>query len=180
MTTFVATQNKRTMKKHRVHFFSLTIALALFLVGCPYTSEIPLSSINSKLNEGFVGKWELSGSPDNHVTVQKLNSGELSVVKYEPGYDGAEGTTTRYIGNLTDIKGVLFLSLREDTEDASYATYYFYRINREGANKIMVQSVTPNIDEKFTSGSEMSTFFGNHMQHSFFYESNDETYYKIE
>jgi len=75
---------------------------------------------------------------------------------------------------------VLFLSLHEDTEDTSYVTYYFYRINKEGSNKILVQSVTPNIDEKFTSGSEMAAFFGNHMQHSFFYDTSDETYYKIE
>ncbi len=168
------------MKKQGFILFSAMISLAVFLVGCPYSSEIPLSSVNSKLNEGFAGKWELSGSPDNYLTVKKLSSGELSIVKHEPGYDGAEGTNTPYVGNLTEIKGVLFLSLREDTEDTSYATYYFYRINREGANKIMVQQVTPNIDEKFTTGSEMATFFGNNMQHSFFYDANDETYYKIE
>lgn len=168
------------MKRHFVFTATLLIGLAVILTGCPYSSEIPLSSINSKLNEGFVGKWELSGSPDNYVTVKKIGSGELSVIKFEPGYDGAEGTSTPYIGNLTEIKGALFLSIREESDDASFATYYFYRVNREGANKITVQSVTPNIDEKFTSGSEMTTFFGNNMQHSFFYESNDETYYKIE
>ncbi|MEN9640272.1 MAG: hypothetical protein RLZZ262_2141, partial [Bacteroidota bacterium] len=67
-----------------------------------------------------------------------------------------------------------------EAEDSSYLTYYFYRINREGANKIVVLSVTPNIDEKFTTGSEMATFFGQNMHHSFFYESSEETYYKIE
>jgi len=168
------------MKKNSILSLTLMIGLAVFLMGCPYSSEIPLSSVNAKLNEAFVGKWELSGSPENHITVKKNGAGEMAIAKFEPGYDGAEGTTTNYIGNLTEIKGVLFLSLREDTEDTSYATYYFYRINKEGSNKILVQSVTPNIDEKFTSGSEMATFFGNHMQHSFFYDTSDETYYKIE
>ncbi|MEN9640364.1 MAG: hypothetical protein RLZZ262_2233, partial [Bacteroidota bacterium] len=96
------------MKNNFVLSLGLLVVLGVVLMGCPYSSNIPLSSINSKLNEGFVGKWELSGTPENHVTVKKLASGELSIVKYEPGYDGAEGTTTRYVGNLTDIKGVLF------------------------------------------------------------------------
>jgi len=168
------------MKKQTLQSLGLFISMAIILMGCPYSSEIPLSTTNAKLNDAFVGKWELSGSPENHVTVKKLQSGELSIAKFEPGYDGAEGTTTMYIGNMTEIKGVNFMSLREDSEDTSYATYYFYRINKEGANKIMVQSVSPNIDEKFTSGNDMATFFGNHMQHSFFYDSSDETYYKIE
>jgi hypothetical protein len=168
------------MKKNAMISLSLFIGLAIFLMGCPYSSEIPLSSVNAKLNEQFIGKWELSGSPDNHLTVKKSSTGEVSIAKFEPGYDGAEGTTTNYVGNVTEVKGVLFLSLREETEDTSYATYYFYRINKEGANKIMVQSVTPNIDEKFTSGSDMSAFFAANMNNSYFYETTDDTYYKIE
>lgn len=145
----------------------------LMLMGCPYSSDVPLTAGGVKVPANLIGTWEDSGATDkDKFEVKKTGETTVDIVK-TAAYDGAQ---TTYKGFFTEIGGTLFLNLKENTE---YASFYFYRVNPEGANKLTLQEVTSYIDEKFTDSAAMKAFFEKNMNHSFFYSNEETTYYKV-
>jgi hypothetical protein len=164
------------MKKSKFYYWFATVTIAIMMMGCPYSSEIALSEATTKAADNLIGTWELSGSPGNFVEVKRAGGNSLEVTKTEPGYEGSDPTVTIYKGHLTDVNGTMFLNVKEDTD---YASYYFYKLAKDGDFKMTVYSVTANVRETFTSSDEMKKFFASNMQNSYFYDSGEETYYKI-
>lgn len=149
---------------------------AILFTGCPYNSEVPLTEKGAKVTDNFFGTWELSDSEGTKIEVKKGADNQMEIVKTEAGYDGGEPTVTKFFGHFTDIKGTLFLNLKEDSE---YSSYYFYKITSESDFKVKLSPVTANIREKFSSSEEQRLFFEKNMQNSYFYDTSEETYYKI-
>lgn len=149
---------------------------AILFMGCPYNSEVPLSAQGAKITDNYIGTWEMSDTEGTKIEVKRGASNQMEIVKTEAGYDGGEPTITKYFGHFTDIKGTLFLNVKEDSE---YSSYYFYKISPESDFKMMLIPVTANIREKFTNSDEQKAFFEKNMQNSYFYDTGEETYYKI-
>lgn len=167
--------NYNTMKLHIKGIAALIVAAILF-TGCPYTSDVPLSSSGSKVPTGLIGTWEDPDNPSERVEVKAATNNNIEIVKTTSS-EGSEPTVENYTGFFTDINGAIFMNLKENGE---YSTsYYIYKIEREGDNKIKLLSVTPNIDETFTSSEEMKKFFAANMQNSYFYETTETVYFKV-
>ncbi|MBX7051744.1 MAG: hypothetical protein K1X54_06900 [Flavobacteriales bacterium] len=162
--------------KSRIIGFAILIATALLFAGCPYSSEVPLTSTGMKLPMGIAGTWEDPDNPSESVEVRATSETSVEVIKTTTS-EGSEAVVEHYNGFFSDVNGAIFLNIKEDDE---YSTsFYLYKIERIGDNKIKLLSVTPNIREKFTSSEEMKKFFAANMQNSYFYESTETTYFKV-
>lgn len=100
----------------------------------------------------------------------------MDVIKTTKSED-SEPTIENYTVHVTDINGTMFLNVSEKTEYEP--SYYFYKVIREGENKMTLSGVTENIREKFEDSGAMKKFFAANMQNSYFYDATDESYFKL-
>lgn len=148
------------------------IAIALVLMGCPYSSSVALSEATTPVPANFIGTWEKEGS-DGELT-EVVKTGEYTVeARQTSTYDG---TVTTYAGHFTKIGNNLFLNLKENSE---YSSYYFYKINSKGDFKFTLMEVTPYIKETFEDSPSMYKFFEANMNNSYFYTSEETSYFKV-
>lgn len=159
-------------------FFQATALCAgvLMLMGCPYTSSVPLSAANTKAPDYLIGDWELSGSEGDKLEIKRLEGNLLDISKIS---SGEYGSTEHYQAYVTQIDNTLFLNLWEVSEYDDSKSYYFYKIEKIGDNKIVAYAVTENIRETFNDSKSIYDFFVKNMKNSYFYDSGEETYYKI-
>ncbi len=148
------------------------IASAILFMGCPYNSTVALSEPKTKVADNFIGTWERSGGDGDKIEINRISDSKVDITKIA----ASDGTRTLYHGFLTDINGTLFLNVSEDYETVSY---YFYKVNKEGEFKFTILPVTANVREKFENSQDLYKFFAGNMQNSYFYDTDEETYFKI-
>ena len=146
--------------------------LASVLMGCPYNNDLPLSTTGIKVPDALLGIWEVSGENGNKVKITKTSETTMAIEKT----DGYDGTVSNYEGHITLVGGVMFINVKETGD---YATYYFYKIEKDGEYKTTIYPVTTYIREQFASSEELKAFFDKNMVNSYFYTTDQETYYKI-
>jgi len=146
--------------------------IAFVLMGCPYNNDLPLSTTGMKIPDTLLGTWEVSGENGNKVQISKTSETTIGIAKT----DGYDGTVSNYEGHITLIGGNMFINVKEGGD---YATYYFYKVEKDGDFKVTIKPVTTYIREQFSSSEEMKSFFEKNMGNSYFYTTDEETYYKI-
>lgn len=152
------------------------LALSTFLfTGCPYSNENALSLPTAKVPSYLFGIWEQSDSEGVKIEIVQGEGNTAAITKTTVS-EGSDPTEEKYVGHLTDINGTLFLNVSESGE---FLSYYFYKMTREGDNKIILSPVTGYIRETFEGSDDMKKFFAANMQNSYFFENADETYFKI-
>jgi len=150
---------------------------ALMLMGCPYSSTVPLSDAGIKVADNLIGKWEQPEDAGVSIEIKRSGPNSVTVVKTEAGYEGGEPTISNYEAFLTDINGTIFLNVREVSEYEG--SYYFYKLIRDGDFKLTIFPVTDNVRETFDNSEMMKKFFAANMQNSYFFNTGEETYYKV-
>jgi hypothetical protein len=160
------------MKSSTLLFIASLFASAILFMGCPYNSNVALGEPKTKISDSFIGTWEKSGGDGEKVEIKRVSNTNVDITKIASG----DGTRTLYHGFLTDINGTLFLNVSEDYETISY---YFYKVTKEGEFKFTILPVTANIREKFEDPQDLLKFFAANMQNSYFYDTDEETYFKI-
>lgn len=155
----------------------LTFVVSAFLfTGCPYDNENPLTPATGKFPANLLGMWEQSDNTGVKVEVKPGEGGTAKIVKTTIN-EGSDPTIENFLGHITDIDGVIFLNVTDQSEFGK--TYYFYKITKEGDDKLVLSAVTSNIREKFETGEAMKKFFAANLKNSYFFDSTDETYNKI-
>ncbi|MBK8087658.1 MAG: hypothetical protein IPK31_06790 [Chitinophagaceae bacterium] len=165
----------------RLLYFFAVITASLFLMGCPYETEVPIDKPEVKFPAGLLGKWEPKSSSDDIYTIKKKDDYIITItkVKKEAKPDDA---AEEYEAFISDVGGIKFLNLSEKKgEDFGTKKYYLYKleISPSGA-RLTLSPVTENIDEKFQTSAELKNFIQQNMKHSFFYDKEDEVYIKAE
>jgi hypothetical protein len=165
-----------TQMKSRILGMIVLAATAILFAGCPYTSEVPITTTGMKLPLGLTGVWEDPDNPSEKIEIKATSDSNIEIIKTTSS-EGSDPVIEDYLGFFSDVNGSIFLNLKENDE---YSTsYYLYKIERQGDNKIKLLSVTPNIREKFSTSEELKKFFAANMQNSYFYESTETTYFKV-
>ena len=144
----------------KTKFFGNTIALivmALVLMGCPYTSTVPISEPTVAVPDTFIGTWERKDSEGEKTEVKRTGPNTFDVI--QPGME--EGSSTVYKGFFSEVNGQLFMNVKE------------------GDFKITLKEVTPYIRETFESSTQLRTFIEKNMQNSYFFTTEESSYYKI-
>lgn len=159
----------------KTKFFGNTIALivmALVLMGCPYTSTVPISEPTVAVPDTFIGTWERKDSEGEKTEVKRTGPNTFDVI--QPGME--EGSSTVYKGFFSEVNGQLFMNVKEDND---YSGYFLYKVEKEGDFKITLKEVTPYIRETFESSTQLRTFIEKNMQNSYFFTTEESSYYKI-
>ncbi len=164
------------MKSNKILAIFTFVVSAFLFTGCPYDNENPLTPATGKFPSNLLGIWEQADNTGVKVEVKAGDSGTAKIVKTTIN-EGSDPTIENFIGHITDIDGVLFLNVTEQSEFSN--TYYFYKITKEGDNKMVLSAVTSNIRENFEPGDAMKKFFAANMKNSYFFDITDETYYKL-
>ena len=172
MTLICLVQTLTFMKTSKILYALALVCGSFLFMGCPYSSSVPLSEATLKVADNYIGTWEKAGSEGETVEIKRTSATTMDVLQTST-YDG---TITTYHCHFTDVNGALFLNLKEDGE---YASYYFYKLEKDGEFKIKVLEVTSYIRETFESSEDMKKFFASNMANSYFYTTEEVTYYKV-
>jgi len=162
------------MKKLALQFMAFA-GLTFLLTACPYSTEIPIDEPSVKIDDKLLGKWEAKNSGDYTYTVTKKDDFNYKFEK--KGKTSTDAST--YTGFLSVIDGVRFMNVYEDA--SSTKTYYLYKIEQSGSGaKVTLIPVTENIDEKFASSAELKAYIKKYMALSFFYEKDQDEYFRAD
>ncbi len=163
-----------------MYLFSI-LTVAVFLMGCPYETEVPIDQPGVKYPTSLLGKWEPKSSSDDIYNIQKKDDYIITITKTkkEPK---ADDVPTVYEAFLSEVDTVKFLNLSEKKEEENGTVkFYLYKIeiSPSGA-RMTLSAITENIDEKFQTSAELKNFIQQNMNHSFFYDKEEEVYIKAE
>jgi hypothetical protein len=154
-------------------------AFSFMLMGCPYETEVPISEPSVKFPAELLGKWEPKGSADDVMTIKRKTDFIVSVSKTKKN-PGADDKPEEFEAFLSEVGALTFLNISEVGEQSSDGAYYLYKmVVAANGSSITLSAVTENIDEQFNSSAELKAFIQKNMQHSFFYEKEEEVYQKI-
>lgn len=165
----------QTMMK-KITLISCLLVASFMFMGCPYSSEVSIDTeASTKINKMLIGKWESKSSSDYSYTVSEKSSNTYVIEKKS----ASSGDVTTYNGFLSEIDGVKYLNISE--ESSSTPTYYFYKFDvSTSGNKATLTPVTENITEKFTTSAELKKFFKDNQKNSYFFDKDADVYIKSE
>ena len=144
-------------------------ALACILIGCPYTSSVPIDEPNVKVDKKLIGKWiktsDLSAENPGFYEINKHDKFLYKIT--DNSYNSMDSTYSQdmYISRITDLEGTLFMNMQKD----GTGDYYLHRVVLEGKELTFIE-VTENIDEKFNTSEELKAFIAKYMHLSFLYQ----------
>lgn len=166
--------------KRILYFLSVTTA-SIFLMGCPYETEVAIDKPEVKYPVALLGKWEPKSSSDDIYSVKKKDDYIITITKVKKEAK-PDDTPAEYEAFISEVGGTKFLNLSEKKEEGfGTKKYYLYKveISPSGA-RLTLSPITENIDEKFQTSAELKNFIQQNMNHSFFYDKEDEVYIKAE
>ena len=160
----------------KIEILTLLITATLFLVGCPYSSMVPLAKATEPIPKALLGTWEKvedSYYPDR-LDVEVETGNWCTIQKYSYDADMAKYTIeSSYTTHFTTIDGVLFANMKND------GTYYLYRINiASDGSSFKLLEVTDNIQETFDTSDELYAFVKKYKDLSFFYNNSSTDEYR--
>lgn len=164
------------MKKTSFLIIGMIILAGVIFTACPYSSTVPLSNASVKYGPELLGKWvvedEYSETP-NYFIFSDVDGMKFKAEKYEyNSTDEIYEVSGTYVCHFTDIGKTRFANMNQD------GTFYFYKIEMVGTSQFKLFEVTDNIDETFSSSTELMAFFTKYKDLSFFYNKDEETYNK--
>ncbi|GEM_PF-778538 len=169
--------NLNFMKKSSIIIISLIILAGVIFTACPYSSTVPLAEPNVNLDKDLMGKWMVADSYSdnpNYFVFSNIDGKKFKAEKYEFNTtDEFYEVSGTYICHFTDIGSTRFANMNQD------GTYYFYKIVIVDKNQFKLFEVTDNIDETFTSSTELYGFFNKYKDLSFFYNKDEEVYNRV-
>jgi hypothetical protein len=159
--------NRRFLK-----YLFLAVML-LMLYGCPYDSEVPLtSSEDALIDTELIGNWTFRGKTPAEagmMTISPFNEHELLIIMRE------EGKCERdyYRAFVSIIDGVKFLNvqtIKPVSETRSWTLVNYSISNSELTIRIVEDKL---IKEKFSSSTALREFIKIHLKNTDLYNEND-------
>ncbi|MFN8258310.1 MAG: hypothetical protein U0W24_21655 [Bacteroidales bacterium] len=164
------------MKKSVIQY-SILMLIAAILMACPYASQVAIDNPGVKVQNSLLGKWIKAGDESNpnpnYFVITKFDDFKYKISKNE--YNSYDSTykETVYISHISKIDNLQFINMQQD----GTGDYYLYKIIT-GDNDFTLFEVTDNIDEKFASSAELKSFIKKNMNLSFFYNKDEEKYFR--
>ena len=166
------------MKKF-VQLFAV-VSFSFLLMGCPYETEVPIDKPSIKFPANLFGKWEPKSSSDDVLTIKRKDDFAVIITKTKKDAK-PDDSVEQYEAFLSEIGNLKFLNVSELSEYSSTPKYYLYKMEvSPSGSRITLSAVTENIDETFTSSAELKAFIQKNMQHSFFFEKEEDVYLRLD
>ena len=156
-------------------FVALLSVISLF--GCPYTSQIPISEPETKMDKRLLGKYQTvedqAIESKAFLEIEEGNVTSYRVSDHKFNSTDSTFTVTNYVAYESRIDDVSFFNVLEEGK----APYMIYRIDNISGNSFRLMEVTDNIDEKFETSADLAAFLRKYKDVSFLY-SKEETVYR--
>ena len=166
------------MKKF-VQLFAVA-CFSFLLMGCPYETEVPIDQPSIKFPSNLFGKWEPKSSSDDVLTIKRKDDFVVTITKTKKDAK-PDDSVEQYEAFLSEVGSMKFLNVSELSEYSSNPKYYLYKMEvSPSGSRITLSAVTENIDETFTSSAELKAFIQKNMQHSFFFEKEEDVYLRLD
>lgn len=166
------------MKKQIIKITGL-VTLLFMLTACPYESKVPITRPVEDLDKSLMGKWIESGEREYdeptffEISKSKDNKMKYSIVEWSYSTYDSVYTSTSYSMHTSTIGDRRFMNIQE-----AGAGNYFLHMFELYDGEFILYEITENIDESFTKSEELKAFVEKYMDLSFFYTSDEKTYFK--
>ena len=155
-------------------FFIPLLVTSVLLGGCPYQSSVPIDEPNEKINTALLGNWEKKNTTGSLYKISKQDDYHYRIEKR--GDEKKEVSV--YNAYTSTINGTTFLNMEDEAQKDGY---FLYKVTiNTGNNKITLEEITENIDEKFTTSVELMAFISKNKELSFFYSKEADVFYKAD
>lgn len=155
-------------------FFIPLFMIAVLMGGCPYQSAVPIDEPSEKINTSLLGNWEKKNTTGSLYKISKQDDYHYRIEK--TGDEKKEASV--YSAFTSTVNGTSFLNM---VDEAQKDGYFLYKVTiNTGNNKITLEEITENIDEKFTTSVELKAFISKNKELSFFYSKEADVFYKAD
>lgn len=157
----------------------LPLLSLLFLFGCPYKSQVPITDATLELDKTLLGKWQkvenVADENPSYLEVSKADENHLNVLEFQFDQTDSVYKSKTYTAHLSKVGKHTFVNLLENQTPP----YMIYALDRTGHSTFTLKEVTDNIDEKFSSSEDLSSFLEKHADLSFLYSKEETAYQKM-
>lgn len=163
--------------KKQVKRLSVLAALMVLLTACPYESKYPITPAEEKIEKDLCDKW-ISASEKEYDDPTYYEIKKYDKVKYEitewsySSYDSVY-TSKMYLMHTSTVGDRRFMNVQENGTGVYYL--HMYEMHE---NDFVLYEITDNIDETFNSSAQLKSFVEKNMDHSFFYQRDEVTYFR--
>jgi hypothetical protein len=157
----------------------LPLLSLVFLFGCPYQSQVPVSEATLELDNSLFGKWQkvetITDENPSYLEVSQADEAHLSVLEFQFDQTDSVYKSKSYSAHLSQVGEHTFVNLLENQTPP----FMIYLLDRTGHSTFILREVTDNIDEKFNSSADLSAFLGKYAELSFLYSKEETAYQKM-
>lgn len=146
--------------------YSLSLfSLCILFIGCPYESTVPIDKPSVKINPKLLGSWKGIENKGEEYKVTKKDE-----FTYQIEYSKTkENTVQIFLAYTSIINGVPFLNLWENKENEIHHGYSLYKLEIKSDDRVTLFEVTENVDERFSSSTDLKKFIAANMRNSYFF-----------
>jgi hypothetical protein len=159
-------------KIHNLNLFIYLVLISFIFTACPYESSVPIDAPSIKIDPALFGVWADIKAQDTYK-ISRHNDYVYDIVQMK---NLALIDTLHSFHSM--VNGIPFLNFIDNIDDES-KTYLFYKMNKINDETIILSEVTDNIDERFTSSSELKQFISDNMKYSFFFNKEETKFKRI-
>ncbi len=160
------------MKSFR--FITAYLFASILLMGCPYSSSVPIDEPSIKIDNDLLGQWKTDTDSDSKCKYNLLKENEFTYKIEEFGDSGKIHIT---FGHVSSINGITYFNIQDTANKSNPYCFYKYEKAIDGS-KIMLIPVTENIRETFTKSKDLKKFFRKNQSKSFFFEKDTTELFK--
>ncbi|MFT4682482.1 MAG: hypothetical protein ACI9FU_000177 [Granulosicoccus sp.] len=157
----------------------LPLLSLVFLFGCPYQSQVPVSEATLELENVLIGKWQkvesVTDENPSFLDISKADEFHFSILEFQ--YDKTDSIykSKAYSAHLSKVGAHSFVNLLENQTPP----YMIYQLDRTGNSTFILREVTDNIDEKFNTSTDLAAFLKKHAELSFLYSNEEMAYQRM-
>ncbi len=163
--------------KRAILKISALASLMFMLTACPYESKVPISQPGEKLDKGLLGKWITASEKEydqpTYFEVSKYDKTKYEIHEWSYSTYDSVYNSTMYLMHTSTVGDKRFMNVQENGS----GNYYLHMFELH-ENDFVLYEVSDNIDESFTKSADLAAFIEKYMDLSFFYASDEKTYFK--
>lgn len=145
---------------------SLLAVCCLGLFGCPYESQVPITTASIPVDVRMFGKWTCNDEVYNTYVVSKASETEYHILQQNLS------NTTKFKGFLSEVKGHTFMNLYSD----SLRVFYLYKVKLDAAgNRLTLLPLKKDLGDHFGSSEGLRAYVEKNANFQSFYDKSEES-----
>ncbi len=150
-------------------------ALCMMFCACPFESKVPIDSKALKIDQKLLGKWSTNNGSNDEYTVSRSDDHSYSIKVHNL----KEKSDKNWVAFATLVNGKTFLNICEYGKGPQEKKFLFAKIEIQGNDQMMVETVTEKINKVFKTSAEEKKYFADNMTSTHFFDAEKITLTRI-